>query len=129
MKTDIKTSGYGGGFTDVRTVRPRCRATAVLPHDCDPCYRVVAAKKDARPVLQHRTGLSISGRKLTDDSLAHMPRWKRWGIYAFGVLIMTGVLPMLAAGLLIEVCDAVGWWLLLPLIAAECAFIWRAIFR
>ena len=58
-----------------------------------------------------------------------MPRWKRWGIYALGALIMTGVLPMLAAGLLIEVCDAVGWWLLLPLIAAECAFIWRAIFR
>lgn len=129
MKTDIKTSGYGGGFTDVRTVRPRCRATAVLPRDCGSRYRVVAAKKDARPVLQHRTGLSISGRKLTDDSLTHMPRWKRWGIYALGALIMTGVLPMLAAGLLIEVCDAVGWWLLLPLIAAECAFIWRAIFR
>lgn len=129
MKTDIKTSGYGGGFTDVRTVRPRCRATAVLPRDCGSRYRVVTAKKDARPVLQHRTGLSISGRKLTDDSLTHMPRWKRWGIYALGALIMTGVLPMLAAGLLIEVCDAVGWWLLLPLIAAECAFIWRAIFR
>lgn len=129
MKTDIKTSGFGGGFTDVRTVRPRCRATAVLPRDCGSRYRVVAAKKDARPVLQHRTGVSNCGQQMTDDSLAHMPRWKRWGIYALCALIMTGVLPMLAAGLLIEVCDAVGWWLLLPLIAAECAFIWRAIFR
>lgn len=74
MKTDKKTVGFGGGFTDARTVRPRCRATAVLPRDCGSCYRVVAAKKDARPVLQHRTGLLISGRKLTDDSISRMPR-------------------------------------------------------
>lgn len=33
MKTDKKTVGFGGGFTDARTVRPRCRATAVLPRD------------------------------------------------------------------------------------------------
>ena len=129
MKTDIKTNGFGGGFTDVRTVRPRCRATAVLPGDCGSRYRVVAEKKDARPVLQHRTGASNRGQQLTDDSLAQMPRWKRWGLYALMALTMSGVLPMLAAGLLIEVCDAVGWWLLLPLIAAECAFIWRVIFR
>lgn len=31
MKTDKKTVGFGGGFTDAGTVRPRCRATAVLP--------------------------------------------------------------------------------------------------
>lgn len=58
MKTDKKTVGFGGGFTDARTVRPRCRATAVLQRGCGSRYRVVAAKKDARPVLQHRTGLS-----------------------------------------------------------------------
>lgn len=46
-ETDIKTGGIGGGFTDARTVRPRCRATAVLPGDCGSRYRVVATKKDA----------------------------------------------------------------------------------
>lgn len=125
----MKTSGYGGGFTDVRTVRPRCRATAVLPGDCGSRYRVVAAKEDARPKLQLRTGVSNCGQQMTDDSLAHMPRWRRWGIYALAGLTFSGILPMALATALIEVCDAVGWWLLLPLVAAECAFIWRVIFR
>ena len=94
MKTDIRTGGFGGGFTDARTVRPRCRATAVLPRDCGSRFRVVAAKKDARTVLQHRTGLSISGRKLTEDSISRMPRWERWGLYAFGALTLSCILPM-----------------------------------
>lgn len=129
MKTDRKTVGFGGGFTDARTVRPGCRTTAVLPRDCGSRYRVVAEKKDARPVLQHRTGVSNRSQQMTEDSLAHLPRWKRWGLYTLMALTMSGVLPMLAAGLLIEACDAVGWWLLLPLFAAVCAFIWRVVFR
>lgn len=129
MKTDKKTVGFGGGFTDARTVRTGCRATAVLPGDCGFRYRVVAAEEDARPVLQHRTGASYCGQQMTDDSLAHMPRWKRWGIYALAGLTFSGILPMALATALIEVCDAVGWWLLLPLVAAECAFFWRVIFR
>ena len=129
MKTDRKTVGFGGGFTDVRIVLPGCRATAVLPGDCDSRYRVVAAKKDARPKLQLRTGVSNCGQQMTDDSLAHMPRWKRWGIYALAGLTFSGILPMAACAALTAICDAVGWWLLLPLTAAECAFIWRVIFR
>lgn len=78
MKTDIRTGGFGGGITDARTVRPRCRATAVLPRDCGSCYRVVAAKKDARPVLQHRTGASNGAYQMTIDSIARMPRYQRW---------------------------------------------------
>ena len=129
MKTDRKTVGFGGGFTDVRTVRPGCRTAAVLPRDCGSRYRVVAAKKDARPVLQHRTGASISQHELTDDSLSQMPRWKRWGVYALAGLTFSGILPMAACVALTTICDAVGWWLLLPLVAAECAFFWRVIFR
>ena len=125
----MKTSGFGGGFTGVRTVRPRCRAAAVLPCDYGSRYRVVAAKEDARSKLQLRTGVSNCGQQMTDDSLAHMPRWKRWGIYALAGLTFSGILPMALATALIEVCDAVGWWLLLPLVAAECAFFWRVIFR
>lgn len=125
MKTDIRTGGFGGGFTDARTVRPRCRATAVLSRDCGSCYRVVAAKKDARPVLQHRTGLSISGRKLTDDSISRMPRWQRWGLYAFGALTLSGILPMTAAELLMWLCDLVGWWLLIPLYIVVGRALWR----
>ena len=127
MKTDKKTVGFVGGFTDARTVRPRCRATAVLPGDCCSRYRVVAAKKDARPVLQHRTGLSISGRKLTEDSISCMPRWQRWGLYAFAALGMTGIAPMALAALLTWLCDLVGWWLLIPLYVVVGRVLWRVI--
>lgn len=129
MKTDKKTVGFGGGFTDARTVRPRCRATAVLPGDCSSRYRVAVTEKDARPQRQLRTGASYCSQQMTDDSLAHLTRWKRWGIYALAGLAFSGILPMALATALIEVCDAVGWWLLLPLVAAECAFFWRVIFR
>lgn len=129
MKTDKKTVGFGGGFTDAGTVRPRCRAAAVLPRDCNSRYRVVAAKEDARPKLQLRTGASYCRQQMTDDSLAHMPLWKRWGVYALAGLTLSGILPMAACAALTTICDSVGWWLLLPLIAAECAFIWRVIFR
>lgn len=129
MKTDIRTGGFGGGFTDARTVRPRCRATAVLPRDYGSRYRVAAAKRDARPVLQHRTGLSISGRKLTEDSIARMPRWQRLALYAFGALTLSGVLPMAAAALLITLCDLVGWWLLIPLYIVVGRVLWRVIWQ
>lgn len=107
MKTDKKTVGFWGGFTDARTVRPRCRATAVLPRDCGSCYRVVAAKKD--------------------DSISRMPRWQRWGLYAFGALTLSGILPMTAAALLIWLCDLVGWWLLIPLYIVIGRAVWRVI--
>lgn len=125
MKTDKKTVGFGGGFTDAQTLRPRCRATAVLPRDCGSRYRVVAAKKDARPVLQHRTGASNCGRQLTEESIARMPRWQRWGLYAFGALTLSGILPMAAAALLMWLCDLVGWWLLVPLYVVVGRALWR----
>lgn len=128
MKTDTKTNGFGGGFTNVQTVRPkRCSAPMVQFRQCGNAR--MAANKDARPQRQLRTGASNCSRQMTDDSLAHLPRWKRWGIYALAGLAFSGILPMALATALIEVCDAVGWWLLLPLVAAECAFIWRVIFR
>lgn len=127
MKTDIRTGGFGGGITDTRTVRPRCRATAVLPRDCGSCYRVVAAKKDARPVLQHRTGASKGAYQLTEDSIARMPRWQRWALYAFAALTLTGILPMTAAALLGWLCDLVGWWLLIPLYVVVGRVLWRVI--
>ena len=126
MKTDKKTVGFGGGFTGAGTVRPRCRATAVLPRDYGSRYRV-AAKKDARPVLQHRTGASISIGQLTEDSIARMPRWQRWALYAFGALTLSGVLPMAAAALLITLCDLLGWWLLIPLYIVVGRVLWRVI--
>lgn len=76
MKTEIKTGGFGGGFTNARIMRPRCRATAVIPRDYNSRCRV-DAKKDACPVLQHRTGVSKGAYQLTEDSIARMPRWQR----------------------------------------------------
>ena len=127
METSNKTVGFGGGFTDAGTVRPRCRAAAVLPRDLGSRCRVVDENKDARPVLQHRTGASNCRQQMTEDSIARMPRWQRWGLYALVALTMSGVLPMLAAGLLIELCDAVGWWLLIPLYIAVGRALWRVI--
>lgn len=127
MKTDKKTVGFGGGFTDARTVRPRCRATAVLPRDCGSRYHVVAAKKDARPKRQLRTGASNGAYQLTEDSIARMPRYQRWGLYAIAALTLTGILPMAAAALLGWLCDLVGWWLLIPLYIVVGRVLWRVI--
>lgn len=124
MKTEVKTTGFLGGF-DAGTARPGCRTTAVLPRDCDYGYRMAAAKRDARPKLQLRTGVSNAGRNLTADSIARMPRWKRWGFRAFCVLLFSGVLPMAAASLLIALCDLVGWWLLIPLYIVAGRALWR----
>ena len=127
MKTSNKTVGFGGGFTDAGTVRPRCRATAVLSRYCGYRNCVVASNKDARPVLQHRTGASNCGRQLTEDSITRMPRWKRWCLYASAALLMTGIAPMALASFLIWLCDVVGWWLLIPLFVAIGSAIWRVI--
>ena len=127
MKTDIKTGGFGGGFTDARTVRPRCRATAVLPRDCGSRYRVVAAKKDARPVLQHRTGASNGAYQLTDDIIARMPRLERWALCAAAVLTISGVIPMAVVWLMSRVFDLFGWWLLIPLCIVVGRVSWRVI--
>lgn len=125
MKTDKKTVGFGGGFTDARTVRPRCRATAVLPSDYGSRYRVVAAKKDARPKLQLRTGASNGSCQLTENSLAHMRRWQRWSIYTFFALCMTGIAPMALASFLIWLFDVIGWWVLIPICIISGRLLWR----
>lgn len=127
MKTSNKTVGFGGGFTDAGNVRTRCRATAVLPCDCGSRYRVVPTKKDARSALQHRTGTSNCDRQLTDDSIARMPRYQRWGLYAIAALTLSGILPMAAASLLMWLCDLVGWWLLIPLYIVVGRVLWRVI--
>jgi len=127
MKTDKKTVGFGGGFTDARTVRPRCRATAVLPRDFGYRYRVVASNENARPVLQHRTGASNGAYQMTSDSISRMPRYQRWGLYAIAALTLTGILPMAAAALLGWLCDLVGWWLLIPFYIVVGRVLWRVI--
>lgn len=103
MKTEIKTGGFGGGFTNARIMRPRCRATAVIPRDYNSRCRV-DAKKDARPVLR-----------------------QRWALYAFAALTLTGILPMAAAALLGWLCNLVGWWLLIPLYIVVGRVLWRVI--
>lgn len=124
MKTEIATVGFGGGFTDAGTVRTGCRTTSVLPRDYRSRCHVVLAKEDARPVLQHRTGASNGYRQMTNDSIARMPRWKRWGLYATAALVMTGIAPMALASLLIWLCDLVGWWLLIPLFISVGRAMW-----
>lgn len=124
MKTDVGTGGYCGGIACTRSAPTERRATQVVRvhgRACPP------RKKGARPVLQHRTGASNCGRQMTDHSLAHLPRWKRWGIYALAVLTMTGIAPMALAALLTWLCEAVGWWLLVPSCVIVGRLAWRAV--
>ena len=127
MKTDRKTVGFGGGFTDARTVRPRCRTAAVLRSYCGPHYRLAVAGKDARPVLQHRTGASNGAYQLTDDIIARMPRFERWALCAVAALTISGVIPMVAVWLISRVFDLLGWWLLIPLCIVIGRVSWRVI--
>lgn len=127
MKTDKKTVGFGGGFTDARIVRTRCRATAVLLRDCGSRYRVDAEKKDARPKRQLRTGASNGAYQLTDDIIARMPRFERWALCAVAALTISGVIPMSAAWFMSRVFDLLGWWLLIPLCIVIGRVSWRVI--
>ena len=101
MKTEIKTVGFGGGFTNAQTVRPkRCATPMVHARYCEDAR--VAAKKDARPKRQLRTGASDCAQQLTEDILTHMPRWKRWGIYAIVAGSVTGIIPLATAELVAD---------------------------
>lgn len=126
MKTDKKTAGFGGGFTDARTVRPRRRATTVFPGGRSTRCCMVA-KNDARPVLQHRTGASNGAYQLTDDIIARMPRFERWALCAVAALTISGVIPMVAVWLISRVFDLLGWWLLIPLCIVIGRVSWRVI--
>ena len=75
-----------------------------------------AAYESARP------GMSVSAEQPTTDILAHLPRWKRWGLCAIAAMTITGVLPMLACAALFAVCDVVGWWLPLAALGAMAAY-------
>lgn len=124
MKTDKKTVGFGGGITNARTVRPkRCAAPVVQMRRCENAR--MAAKKDARSKRQLRTGASNCRPQLTEDSIARMPRWKRWGLYALAALTMSGIIPALACNALLWLCESVGWWLLIPIYVV----VWRALWR
>lgn len=124
MKTDKKTVGFGGGITNARTVRPkRCAAPVVQMRRCENAR--MAAKKDARPKRQLRTGASNCRPQLTEDSIARMPRWQRWGLYALAALTMSGIIPALACNALLWLCESVGWWLLIPLYIVVGRVLWR----
>lgn len=124
MKTDIKTSGFGGGITDARAMRPERRAAHMVQvRHCEGAR--LAAYENARPVLQHRTGASNCGRQLTDESIARMPRYRRWGLYAVAALTMLGIIPALACNALLWLCESVGWWLLVPLYVVVGRALWR----
>lgn len=124
MKTDKKTVGFGGGITNARTVRPkRCAAPVVQMRRCENAR--MAAKKDARPKRQLRTGASNCRPQLTEDSIARMPRYQRWGLYALAALTMSGIIPALACNALLWLCESVGWWLLVPLYVVVGRALWR----
>nr|DAU33067.1 MAG TPA: hypothetical protein [Caudoviricetes sp.] len=69
----------------------------------------------------------IAACNLTEDSIARMPRYQRWGLYAIAALTLSGILPMTAAALLGWLCDLVGWWLLIPLYIVVGRVLWRVI--
>lgn len=126
MQTDVKTGGFGGGYTSAKTMRPQNCAAQVVQLRHGKRERM-AAYEEARPVLQHRTGASNGSDQMTTDSISRLPRWKRWGFYAIGALTLSGVIPMAAVGILTRLCDIAGGWPIAALyIAVGCA-LWRVI--
>ncbi len=51
--------------------------------------------------------MSNSQHELTEDILAHMPRWKRWGFYTLAAGLVTGIIPLAAAELLADALNGV----------------------
>ena len=123
MKTSTKTGGFGGGYTGAREAfEVPSRQVVPFRQSSPRSYRT----KEALSKRQLRQGKSCAAkRQMTDDSLAHLPRWKRWAIYVFAGTCMTGIVPMAAAGLLTWLCEQVGWWLLIPLYIVVLRGIWR----
>lgn len=127
MKTQVKTIGFGGGYTNAETVRSGCRTTDVLLSFDESHHGVACRKEDARQQRQLRTGAPNCSQQLTDDSLTHLPRPARAALLAVAALTVTGILPMALCALLMAVCDAVGYWLLVPLFVAALCALWRVV--
>ncbi len=102
MKTEIKTVGFGGGFTDARNCAAARRAVPLVQVRARQGSYLGYDKKDARPKRQLRTGASDCSQQMTEDILTHMPRWKRWGIYALAAGTLTGIIPLAAAELVAD---------------------------
>lgn len=102
MKTEIKTVGFGGGFTDARSSAAARRAVPMVQVRARQGSYLGYDKKDARPKRQLRTGASNCAQQMTEDILTHMPRWKRWGIYAIVAGSVTGIIPLAAAELVAD---------------------------
>lgn len=66
---------------------------------------------------------------MTDEIIQSWPRWKRWGLYAFGALTITGVLPTLGVWALDLLCQATTYWILVPLLAVVFRAFWRLAFE
>lgn len=108
MKTQLETSGYGGGFANASEARSGFRAAVPVSgtarHGARPAY----AQEDARPELQLRTGASKPLPEMTDDSLAHLPLPLRVAAYAAAIGTLTGIAPLALAGLLGAGMDGLG---------------------
>lgn len=129
METSTKAVGSGGGLADAGAVRlAGRRATGFLPQGDDPRYRVVDAKEDARPVLQHQAGASSGTNQSTDDILTLGARWKRCGLCALAVGTVTGIIPLAAelvadvlTGALMSLESAIGSGAMAALGIGACA--------
>lgn len=124
MRTVSETVGFGGGFTDAKALRPVGRAGRMVQARGAERPRMDAVE-DARPELQLRAGASNCREQMTDDSIAPIGREGRWKSYAIASLVMTGIAPAVLCAVLIMACEAVGWWLAIPSLAAIGLAFWR----
>lgn len=127
MKTQVKTNGFGGGYTNAATVRSGCRTTDVLLSFDESHHGVACRKEDARQQRQLRTGAPNCSQQLTDDSLTHLPRLARVSLLAVAALTLTGIIPMALCAALIAICDVIGYWPLIPMFAAVLCALWRVV--
>ena len=90
MTADARFTVVGGGLPDVGGLRAGCRPADVLPSRDRDRVRL-ARKKDARPMLQHRTGVSNRPQQLTLHSLAQKEKLVDLAWAAIGVCALIGL--------------------------------------
>lgn len=112
---------------DVSVAGAGCRPGEVLPtalgdHSC-----MAQRQEYARTGVRPCTGKSVYSAEATEDIIDRLPRPARWAVYTILALTFTGIIPTLACAALEAACNALGWWLLIPIYALLFVLVKRSL--
>jgi len=100
---------------DVSVAGAGRRSGEVLPPAIRDHSRMAPRQEYARTGSHPRTGKSVYSAEATEDIIDRLPRPARLAVYAIFALTFTGIIPTLSCAALEAACDALGWWLLIPI--------------